>query len=77
MLCARKAAEDDRMHRADARAGQHGNGQLGHHAHINAYAVAFFHAIILQHIGKLHHLEMQVAVGEYAVMLLQDRCFPR
>ena len=39
-----EAAEDDGVRRADAGAGQHGDGQLGHHAHVDGDAVALFHA---------------------------------
>jgi acyl-CoA synthetase (AMP-forming)/AMP-acid ligase II len=38
----RKAAEDNRMDSADARAGQHGDGRFRHHRHIDSNDIAFF-----------------------------------
>ena len=35
-----EAAEDHRMHRADARAGEHGDRQLGNHRHVDRHAIA-------------------------------------
>jgi hypothetical protein len=40
----REAAEDDRMHRADARAGEHRDGRLRDHRHVDGDAIAFLHA---------------------------------
>ncbi len=40
----RKSAEDDGVRRADAGAGQHGDGQLRRHAHVDGDAVAFLDA---------------------------------
>ena len=39
-----ETAKDHRVHGTKARAGEHGNGQLGGHTHINSDAVAFAHA---------------------------------
>ncbi len=39
----RESAEDDGVRRADAGAGQHGDGQLGRHAHVDGDAVTFLH----------------------------------
>ncbi len=39
-----EAAENDRMHRPDARAGQHRHRQLGHHSHVNGNPVALLNA---------------------------------
>jgi hypothetical protein len=40
----REAAEHDRMDRADARAGQHGEDRFGDHRHVDQHAVAAAHA---------------------------------
>ena len=32
----------------------YGDRELGHHAHVDADPVAFFDAVILQHIGELY-----------------------
>ncbi len=40
----RETAEDDGMHGADARAGQHGDGGLWNHRQINADTVTLLHA---------------------------------
>ena len=39
-----ESAEDDGVRRADAGAGQHGDGQLRSHAHVDGDTVAFFYA---------------------------------
>ena len=52
--------------RADAGAGQHGDGQLGRHAHVDGDAVAFFHAERFQDVGELLHFAMKLLVGEHA-----------
>ena len=51
-----EAAEDDRVDRPDPRAGQHGHGQLQHHAQVDAHAVALLNAHALQHVGELARL---------------------
>ena len=48
----RKAAEDDRVNRADARAGEHGVRRLGNHRQVDRDAVALFDPIRLQHVGE-------------------------
>ena len=40
-----ESAEDNRMHGADACAGQHGNGGFGDERHVDDDAVAFFNAV--------------------------------
>ena len=59
----RKAAEDHAMHRADAGAGQHGDGRFRHHRHVQHHAVAFAHAMLFQHIGKAAGFSMQLFKG--------------
>ena len=48
----REAAEDDRMDRADARAGEHRIGRFRDHRHVDGDAVALLDAVLLQHIGE-------------------------
>ena len=47
-----KAAVDDAVNGADLGRGQHGDGQLGHAAHVDGDRVALFDAHALEHIGK-------------------------
>ena len=56
-------AEHDAVGRADAGAGQHGDGQLRHHGHVQRDPVALIHAQALQPVGELADLAVQVAVG--------------
>ena len=62
----RKSAENHGMRRADAGAGQHGDRQLGRHAHVDRDAVAFLDPKRLQHVGELLHFAMQLLVGQRA-----------
>ena len=39
-----ESAKDDAVRRAYARAGQHGNREFGHHAHVERHTVAALHA---------------------------------
>ncbi len=61
-----ESAEDHRVRRADAGAGQHGDGQLRSHAHVDGDAIAFLYAQRLQHIGELLHFTMQLLIGQSA-----------
>ena len=74
-----ESAEDHRVRRADAGAGQHGDRQLGRHAHVDGDAVAFFYSQRFQNIGKLLHFAMQLLVGQSAdfprFALPDQRCF--
>ena len=63
-----EAAEDHRVHRADARAGEHGVGQLGDHRHVDADPVALLHAVGEQHVGQPADLVLELAVGDVAVL---------
>ena len=58
-------AEHDRVNRADARAGEHDDGQFGNHRQINRDAVAFLDAERFQHVGELADLLVQLRVGEF------------
>ena len=53
------------MDRADARAGEHGDGGFGDHRHIDRDAVAFFGTLCFQHIGKAADVGVEFAVGDF------------
>ena len=63
-----EAAEDDRVDRADAGAGQHGDGQFLDHRHVDRDAVALLDAAALEHVGELADLLVELAVGELCVL---------
>ena len=63
----RETAEHHRMHRADARAGQHRHQRLGNHRHVDRDPVTLGHAARLQDIGKAAHLAVQLAIGDVLV----------
>ncbi len=72
----RKAAVHHRVHRADLGARQHGDGQLGHAAHVDRHPVALLHAHAAQDVGELAHLAAERVVGEgahLAVLALPDQ----
>ena len=48
-----EAAEDHGMHGADAGAGEHRDGQLGDHGHIDRNAIARLDAKREEHVGEL------------------------
>ena len=56
-----EAAEDDGVRRADARARQHADHDLGHHAHVDRDAIALLDAEAAQHGGERDHLLVQLA----------------
>ena len=58
-----KAREDDGVGGADARAGQHGDGQLRNHGQVDGDAVAALHAQLLQEVGAAADLRVQHLVG--------------
>ena len=62
-----KAAEHDRVNRANAGAGQHGNGQFGHHRQVDGDAVALFDAARFEHVGEFADLFVQLLVGQRGV----------
>ena len=62
-LARSEAAEDDGVHGAEPRAGQHGNDCFGHHRHIDDDAVAFLDAQGCEAAGKTRHLIAQLAVA--------------
>ena len=61
-----EAAEDDRVRGADARAGEHRDGGLGDHAHVDRDAVAGLHAEVGERRGEPDHLAMELEVRERA-----------
>ena len=54
------------MHRPDARAGQHRNGQFRNQRQVQRDPVAFGDAERLEHVGELGHLTIKVEVGQRA-----------
>ena len=60
----REAAEDDGMHRADAGAGQHGDGQLGDHGQVEGHGIALPHPMGFEDIGELADLAMELEIGQ-------------
>ena len=60
----RETREHHRMHRADARAGQHRVGRLGDHRQVDRDPIALFDAVRLQHIGEAADLAMQLLIGD-------------
>jgi hypothetical protein len=56
-------AEDHRVDRADPRAGEHRDGGLGDHRHVDHHAVALFHTELRQPSGEGRHLVPQLGVG--------------
>jgi len=61
-----ESPEDDRMHRADARASQQGNGEFRCHAHVDGDAVTLLDAQVFEGRGKLLHFVEKLGVGEAA-----------
>ena len=59
-----EAAEDDGVRCADAGAGEHGDGELRNHRHVDGDAVAAPHAELLQRIGGPVHLDIEIVVGD-------------
>ena len=59
----RKAAEDDRMDRADPRAGEHRRRRFGDHRHVDHHAVAALDPALLQQVGEAAGLFVKFAVG--------------
>ena len=63
-LVRREAAEDDRVDRAEPRAGEHRHDGLGDHRHVDDDAVAVVDAEVAQRAGEPGDLVAQLAVGE-------------
>jgi len=59
-----EAAEDDGMNDAEACAGQHGDGQLRNHGHVNGDAIALLETgKALQHGGDFVNAAIELLVG--------------
>src|SRR4029079_15791757 len=65
----REAAENDRMDRADARAGEDGGRPLWESRHVDGDAVAFLDAARLQHVRETADLGVQLLLSEFFVVL--------
>ncbi len=63
-----EAAEDDRVDRADAGAGQHGDRGFGDHRQVDGDAVALRDAQAQKHVGELADLAVQVPIGQDALI---------
>ncbi len=61
-----EAAEDDGVNRAEPGAGQHGDGRLGDHRHVDEHAIALPDVIALQDVGEAADLAVQLRVGDRA-----------
>ena len=61
-----EAAEDDGVRRTDAGAGEHGDGQLGDHGHVDGHAIAGVDAQRAQRVGGLLDLAMEIVEGDRA-----------
>ncbi len=59
-----ETAEDDRVRRANARAREHGNRELGDERQVNRDAIAPLHAERLQHVGELTDLPVEIEVRQ-------------
>ena len=63
-LVRREAAEHHGMHRADARAREHGDHRFRHHGHVENDAIALSDAEVSQDGGEHLRLDLQAVVGE-------------
>src|SRR5262249_6786998 len=63
-----EAAEDDAVRGADAGTGEHGDGQLGNHRHVQGDAIARLDALTLEDVGGLADLAGQVLVSQDAAV---------
>ena len=60
----REATEDDRVRRPDPGAGEHRDRQLGDHRHVDRDPVAGLDAELLERVGRLADLALEVAEGQ-------------
>ena len=60
----RETTEHDAMDGADARAGQHSDGEGGDHRQVDDHPVAFFDALLLEDVGELGDLLPEILVGD-------------
>ena len=59
-----EAAEHDVVHRADARAGEHRDGDLGDHRQVDPDDVPALHPLVLQRVGEALHVAQQIGVAD-------------
>ena len=59
-----ESTEDDRVHRADPGAGEHGDGRFGNRRQIDDDAVALVDLVSLQDIGEAANFVMKLLVSE-------------
>ena len=67
-LVRREAAEHHRVHRADARASEHGNHRFRHHRHVEDDAIALLDAEIAQDRGEHLRLHLQAVIADGALL---------
>ncbi|CZW15883.1 Uncharacterised protein [Enterobacter cloacae] len=60
----REPAKDNGMDRADARAGQHRHRRFRHHRHIDGDHIAFFNALVQQHVSEAAHVAVQLFIRD-------------
>jgi hypothetical protein len=63
-LVRREAAEDHRVHRADACTGEHRHDRLGHHRHVDHDAIAAVYALCRERPGQAGDAIAQLAITE-------------
>ena len=68
-----EAAEHHRVHRANARAGEHGDHRLRHHRHIDHHTVALGDAELAQNRSQHLGLDLECVIGERALLASQRR----
>ena len=64
----RESAEDDGMNRADASTGEHRDRCFGDERHVNGHAIAALDAELLENVGELLHLDVEIPVRQRAVI---------
>ena len=70
-------AEHDGVRRTDAGTGQHGNGQLEGHAHVDGNPVALLDSERFQDVGELLHFAMKLLISEganFSRLALPNQC---
>mmetsp|Transcript_7298 Transcript_7298/g.13612 ORF Transcript_7298/g.13612 Transcript_7298/m.13612 type:complete len:371 (-) Transcript_7298:111-1223(-) len=59
-----KSREDDRVYGSNARACQHGHGQLGDHGHVERDDIALLYSCGLERVGDAAHFQLKFVVGD-------------
>src|SRR2546421_5699376 len=68
---AAETAEHDGEGRADARTREHGDGEVGDHAHVDADVRTLLHAELLQAVGETNDLFLQLSERDLAAVILR------